>query len=222
MKRFLLLPAILLPPLMLLSVLSVILGQALNWLPGDFGTIETCRLPCWNGIRAGQTPVKEADATLHTLGFELQSQDDNERLASTFSYAAAGANAICQVGIGRTPGVIPRVSELTLRFCGSTALGHIIDMLGEPETILPIVSMVNYHQGEIIVILRSRMCETAPSPHTPLLFISLTPPVVTSPQNSILAAEQAGEKDSESTNLPWRGFIPVWRYGQLFPSRAVC
>jgi hypothetical protein len=66
------------------------------------------------------------------------------------------------------------------------------------------------------------MCITAPSPHTPLLFISLTPQVITAQQNSILAAEQVGESDSTSTNLPWRGFIPIWRYGQLFPGRAVC
>jgi hypothetical protein len=222
MKRFLIVPGVLLPPLMILSVVSVFLGQALNWLPNDFGKIETCRLPCWNGIQAGRTPVKEADAILHTLGFELQRPDDAERLPSTtFSYESEGTGGICQVGIGRTQGVIPRVSELTLRFCGTTSLGHIIDLLGEPETILPIVSMVNYQRGEIIVILRTRMCQTAPSPHTPLLFISLTPPVV-APQSSVLEAEQVGEKDSESTNLPWRGFIPVWRYGQLFPGRAVC
>jgi hypothetical protein len=222
-RFFIILGLILITPLMVLSLLSVGLGHAIGEQPADFGKVENCRLPCWNGIRPGRTPIKDADTTLREAGYVLQDEGDSERLSATFSYKAAlPSAAVCQVGVERSQGLVPTVAELTLRFCDGAFLGHIVDMLGEPDSILPIVSLMNYQQGQVVVILRSPMCTTIPSPHTPLLFISLSSQVISTQQNSILAAEQAGEKDSTSTNLPWRGFIPIWRYQELFPGRAVC
>lgn len=223
MKRFLVFPLLMTFPLLLLIFLSIGFGHSLSGMPGDFGKIESCRLPCWNGIQPGRTPFQDATTILNNLGYQLEDENDIGRLSSTVSYKATVANGLCQVGLGRSGLAHPIVADMTLRFCGGAFLGHIIDLLGEPETILPIVSMVNYRKGEIAIILRSPMCSNAPSPRAPLLFISVSPSqIITGPTSAVLKAEEATGGDSDSTNLPWRGFIPVWRYDQLFPGRAIC
>ncbi len=223
-KRLTVLPGLLLiTPFMLLSIFAVLLGHAVGEQPAGLDTASNCRLPCWNDIHPGRTPLGEAAHILLEAGYVLENEGDSSRFRNVFIYTSLrpSTGGICRVGVGRGRTVVPIVSALTLQFCQGMSLGHLVDRLGVPDSILPIVSLINYSQGQVAVIMGDPMCQRPLTPHTPLLFMSLTPPVST-PQNSILLAEQVGNKDSTSTNLPWRGFIPLWRYGQFFPGKVVC
>jgi hypothetical protein len=221
MRKYFLLPVLMILPLVVLTMMSITFGHSFGITPTNFGKIENCNLPCWNGIQPGVTLLNDAIAVLSAMGYVLQSPKDVDRLQSSLSYKTVLPDGVCQVGVGRSGGVRPIVTELTLRFCDGASLGHILDMLGAPDTVLPIASLIYYQSSQVSVVLDAPMCRKVLSPHTPLLFIDVLPQL-TQTQSNLLKAEAATGKDDDSTNLPWQGFIPVWRYDQLFPGRAIC
>jgi hypothetical protein len=76
---------------------------------------------------------------------------------------------------------------------------------------LPIASLMIFQEGQTILTLRQRMCDDdRVSAHAPIRFISLA--------DSNLNAAVA----QQVSDLPWQGFVPFWRYGQLYPDKAIC
>jgi hypothetical protein len=206
--------------LTILTFTSIAVGQVLGSAPDGLDAEPSCILPCWNGIRPGETTVLEADTILRDLGYRLVGPDDS--IATTNNYESIQPAPICQVGIGRARILSVRISEITLQFCGDTALGHLNELVERPDSFIPYVSMLSYHKGEVIVILRSEICRTPLTPHNPILFISLTQPIQQTPANNAISAELATQREENSTLLPWQGFLPLWRYNQLYPGRVVC
>lgn len=139
-------------------------------------------------------------------------------IPNTINYAAEAPSSICYVGLGRARLMSTKVAEMTLQVCAGATLGHIVTMIGEPEGILPLVSLVSYQDSTVTLVLRSEMCRTLLTPHSDILFISVTQPS----GSQMLTAEQILESQRDSTILPWRSFLPVWRYDRLFPGRVVC
>ncbi len=227
MKRYLLLPLLLMLTLWVLMLVSVGVGRVLGRAPDGLYAQSDCVLPCWNGILPGQTPAQAADGILKTLGYTLHDsrKDPANSLPNQITYDAPAGATVCQVGISRARGVVPIVSDLTLRVCDEAPLGHVMDMLGEPESFVPYVSMMTYARGAVSVILRSEWCDRPVSPHSPILFLSLALPVSAAPQSAALRSEQATGGDEAgllSSQIPWRGFLPLWRYAQLYPDRVLC
>lgn len=226
MKRYLIFPFLFAIPFWVLVLAAVGVGQVLGAASDAFRADPDCQLPCWNGIQPGVTEVKVADSILKSMGYALHDSrvDHANSLPNQTTYDAPSGTTVCQVGISRARAVVLVVSDLTLRLCGEAPLGHVIDLLGDPESFVPYVSMVTYQQGAVSIILRSELCDQPPSPHSPILFLSLTPPINLT-QNAAVRAEQAtGGDDLEllSSQVPWRGFLPIWRYFQLYPDRVMC
>lgn len=206
--------------LIILTFTSIAAGRVLGGIPNGLEAEASCTLPCWNGIRPGETTLIEADAILRNLGYKLVGPDAS--VATTNNYESIQPAPICQVGLGRARILSARISEITLQFCKDTALGHLNELVERPESFIPYVSMLSYHKGEVIVILRSEICRTPLTPHNPILFISLTQPTAQTPANNAISAELATQREENSTLLPWQGFLPLWRYDQLYPGRVVC
>ncbi len=220
MRKFLLLPGLLTAPMIALMLVAMAVGQALGQSPSGFNPIDDCHLPCWNGIRPGETTLLEADTLLTERGYRLATveRDGTFAIPNNINYVPEDPNAVCHVGLGRVRLMSTTVSEMTLQVCEGASLGHIVSMIGEPEGILPFVSLVSYKKNTVTVVLRSEMCRTPLTPHSDILFIVITQPV----GSRVLTAEQILESQEDSTILPWRGFLPVWRYDRLFPGRVVC
>jgi hypothetical protein len=206
--------------LIIMTFSSIAAGQVLGSIPNGLEAEESCVLPCWNGIRPGETTVIEADSILRGLDYDLIGPDAS--VATTNNYESIYPVPICQVGLGRARILSARISEITLQFCEDTALGHLNELVEGPESFIPYVSMLSYHKGEVIVILRSEICRTPLTPHNPILFISLTQPISQTQTNSAISAELATQREENSTLLPWEGYLPLWRYNQLYPGRVVC
>lgn len=221
MKRVLFLPGLITIPLITLVFVSMAVGQAWGRPPSGFVQVENCRLPCWNGIRPGETTLREAVDRLTDLAYEPL-QEQTAAIPNVMNYITQNSSSICQVGLGSARSMSAKISELTLRVCEGASLGHIIDMLGEPESMIPMISLLTYHNNQVVIVMRSEMCGSQLSPHSELLFISITQPQT---GNAALATEMIlSELESrvDSTLLPWRGFLPLWRYDDLFPERVVC
>lgn len=216
MKKILLVHSVLTVTLTTLTLFALWLGKVAG--SSQLQMTEDCHLPCWNGITPGETQVKDADVILIGLGY-VQLDSNLTSIPGTLAYRNL-STAVCEVGLGRVRQFSPIVSEITLHICEGALLGHLVEDVGRPDGFIPLVSMISYGDGEVLAVLRSEICDTHLSPHNPLLFISLSRRVVAT--NAVIRAELATEEKSTSTMLPWRGFIPLWRYDQLFPGRVIC
>lgn len=221
MRKVWFLPSVIAFPMATLVLLSMVIGQMWGNPADGFANLTDCRLPCWNGIRLGETSVGEADERLHNMGYHVLPIDSPKGIPNQTTYETdTVAAGVCMVGVSRSRFLSTKIAEMTLQICEGATLGHIVDMLGEPETIIPLVSLVSYHNGEVAIILRSEICQTHEiTPRNDILFISLTQ---TQPVSSALSAELTLEKQTFSSMLPWRGFMPLWRYGDLYPGRNLC
>ncbi len=216
MKKILLFHSLLSGTLTTLTLFALWLGQVAG--SSQLQMTEDCHLPCWNGITPGETKVQDADVILRDLGY-AQLDSNLTSIPGTLAYRNSQV-AVCEVGLARVRQFSPTVSEITLHVCDGALLGHLVEDMGRPDGFIPLVSMVSYANGEVLAVLRSEICDTHLSPHNPLLFISLSRRAVAT--NSVARAELATEENSTSTLLPWRGYIPLWRYDQLFPGRVIC
>jgi len=221
MKRVLLLPGLITVPLITLMLVSIAIGKAWGNPPSGFVQVETCRLPCWNGIRPGETRLGEAINRLTELGYEPM-QGEGAAIPNVMNYVTSQPNSICQVGMGAPRSMNAKVTELTLQVCKGTSLGHIIDMLGEPESMIPMISLLTYENNQVVIVMRSEMCGSQLSPHSELMFISVTQPPTGAGALATEMILNQMQNQVDSTLLPWRGFLPLWRYDRLYPERVIC
>src|SRR5262249_29959973 len=97
-----LLAACLLPPLLTVALLLAVgIGRA-QPTATLLTNLDTCHLPCWNGIRPGETEVGAADRILTEQGFRVSL--DNPRQNYT-NYAPANAISICGVKLYYEAGI---------------------------------------------------------------------------------------------------------------------
>jgi hypothetical protein len=204
-KRLTLLLSLLSAPFATLAILAIAVGQVSGAGRVELGAAGDCRLPCWNGITPGQTSYNQAVDILETLGYQQKRSGEDGVFPRQNTYQAPTPALICKVGLSRSRQLSSRVSEMTLAVCGSLPVGSIIDAIGPPRAIIPYISILDYNRT--FIIMRPRMCQTTLRPHHEVMFISVS--------------EDAGG-DLANSELPWRGFLPLWRYDRLYPGRALC
>jgi hypothetical protein len=208
MKRLALLLSLLSAPLATLNLLAIMVGQVSGAGRTEMGVSADCRLPCWNGITPGQTRYNEAVNILETLGYQPKRSSEDGALPRQNTYQAASPMLICKVGLNRSRQLSSLVSEMTLEVCGSLPIGSVIDMIGPPRAIMPYISILDYSGGTTtVIVLRQRLCQMPLTPHHEVMFISVS-------------EDASGEL--ANTELPWRGFLPLWRYDRLYPGRVLC
>src|SRR5262249_7751633 len=101
--------------------------------------------------------------------------------------------------------------ELILLACDPLPIGEFINVIGDPESMLPLASLVIFQEGQTILTLRQPACDGHKIyPQATIRYISLA--------DSTLNVEVA----TQVSDLPWQGFVPFWRYGQLHPDKPVC
>jgi hypothetical protein len=169
---------------------------------------ENCQLPCWNNLRPGETTISEANLILHQRGYRTETFDPDPILTNT-SFVAIEQQTICEVHLEPAPGGY--FSVITLRPCSPVSMGDISSLIGEPESMLPLLSTMMFQDGQTILLLQTPICNGSHvSLHTLVRFIMLSDGGV---HERLL---------SQPSNLPWHGFIPFWRYGQMYPDKPVC
>ncbi len=208
MKRILHLHSLITASIVILTLAILIAGRALNPAPESLLTADDCRLPCWDGLRPGKTTISEANLILHAQGYRTATFDPDPILTNT-SFIATESNLICEVHLEPAPGGI--FSQMTLRPCSPLHVGDILSLIGQPESMLPIASVIIFQEGQTILLLQSPICTGATvSPHANIRYILLSEEGVNI--NTI----------NQPTNVPWQGFVPFWRYHQLHPDRPIC
>jgi len=209
MSRFLVsMAALMIATLAAVSGLAISAGQVGEAAPLD--TAPDCQIPCWNGIHPGQTTMHQASAILKRLGYELLPRDDDPGINVQLSYGATRPATFCQADLSGRRFRDLVVRELVLRACESLPLGRVLDRLGLPDSMLPIASTLIFQEGQIIITLRLPICDMKPSPHALIRYINLS-------EIGINA-----EVIKQPADLPWHGFVPLWRYGQLYPNKTIC
>ncbi len=209
MRKLVFLHSVLSTPMMVITLVAIFFGQVRGQF-SEFYTSETCVLPCWHGITPGVTPVREASSLLVAAGYRVKNVAEEPGIPGQLTFETSNPVSICQVGLGRSRALDPLVREITLQICDSTTLGDIMRLIGPPQTILPIVSILIYQEGQTLVILRTPICETRLAPHNEIRYIALSEISVN------------GRMTDQPGDLPWRGFSPVWRYAEYFPRQPVC
>lgn len=209
MRKLFLWHSLLFTPMIAVTLMAIIFGHA-RGQTNAFATSEYCALPCWNGITPGITTIREASSLLVTAGYRVKNVAEEPGIPGQLTFETSNPVAICQIGLGRGRALDPLVREITLQVCDRTTLGDIVGVIGPPQTLLPIASILIYHEGQTLVILRMPICETRLAPHNEIRYIALSEIGVNAPMT-----DQPGD-------LPWRGFSPVWRYAQHFPRQPVC
>jgi hypothetical protein len=204
-KRLTLLLSLLSAPFATLAALAIMFGQASGTGRVELSAAGGCRLPCWNGITPGQTSYNQAVDILETLGYQPRRSGEDGAFPRQNTYQATTPALICKVGLSRSRQFSRRVSEMTLAVCGSLPVGSIIDAIGPPRAIIPYISILDY--SSTYIIMRPRMCQITLTPHHEVMFISVSEDATSELANS---------------ELPWRGFLPLWRYSRLYPGRALC
>lgn len=162
-----------------------------------------CRLPCWNGITPGKTILRQAVEILSGQGYKQFTEPDAIAVPGQQLYLAPERGTVCRVGLTRTRMAEAVVREVALWFCDPPAVGRLVATLGAPQTIFPLTSLLVYGEGQIVLIMAAPLCGNTFSPRSPVRSISLAD----STFNRVLF--------TQPVKLPWRGFMPMWRYGQL-------
>lgn len=165
---------------------------------------DDCRLPCWNGIIPGQTLYNQARQIVIDQGYTLWTEPDGLAVPGQVLYIAPDRQrTVCKVGFSRTRMMEAFVREMALWFCEPQDLGDLMPLLGTPHLILPLTSLLTYNEGQIVLILTLPVCDRALSPRSTVRYISLADASFNAPLFN------------QPVQLGWRGFMPMWRYGQL-------
>jgi len=190
------------------TLLAVFAGRAFGGAAATLRPTDDCRLPCWNNIRPSETRLSEATNILRNLGYRPRRFNEDAGIATNILYIHNEAQWICQVGL--TPGG-GLVRELILRACEPLSIGDVLNVIGSPDSMLPIPSLVIFQEGQTILTLWQPACDGHKIyPSASIRFISLADATL-----YVRVANQESE-------LPWQGFLPFWRYGQLYPDKPVC
>jgi hypothetical protein len=209
MKRIWLVEGFITGSVVAITLLALIAGRALGNPPAALRENGSCQLPCWSSIQPGQTRLGEAINILRNSGYHARRLNEDAGIATNLLYINDDAEAICQVGL--TPGGSGVVREIILRTCDPLPVGEILNLIGAPDSTLPMASLMIFQKGQTILTLRQPACASRKmAPEATIRFISLADSTL----NSLVA--------NQSSALPWKGFIPFWHYGQLFPEQIVC
>ncbi|MBZ0288454.1 MAG: hypothetical protein K8I30_12630 [Anaerolineae bacterium] len=209
MKRIWLIQGFITGSLIAITLLALIAGRVLGTTPAALRAQADCQMPCWNYIYPGQTLLGEAVSILEMLGYRARRIDEDPGIAINRVYINDSGSPICRVGLTADRGSVVR--EVILRACDTLPLGDVFNLMGQPDSLLPIASLVIYWDGQMLLTLREATCDMHRiAPQATIRYISLAD----STQNSIVAAQESA--------LPWKGFIPFWHYGRLFPEQIVC
>jgi hypothetical protein len=182
--------------------LMVELGHTLP-LPALLTDLDACHLPCWSGIRPGETQLGVADDALIAQGFTM-SFDSPRQNYSTYSPMKAGD--ICAVKLYYEAGI---ARGLVLTPCERIRLGDWLTLLGQPEN----VSLSNTNPllrglAVMLVIPRTDCTKWPMSPFATVSQVSLSP---ANPRSGVALV-----------SLRWHGFIPYWRYREFEPEAPSC
>jgi hypothetical protein len=192
-----------------ITLMALLAGRAFGGDSRQWDAAIDCQLPCWQDIRPGETRVNEASNTLRNLGYRPRRLNEDAGIATNIVFIHDDAEGICQVGL--TPGFGGLIREIILRACEPMPVGEVLNLIGSPDSMLPIASLVIFQEGQTILTLRQPLCTSHKVyPDATIRFISLAD----STMNMMVANQQS--------DLPWQGFLPFWRYGQLHPDKPVC
>lgn len=203
MRRLLLAPAFILTLLVVGILLALALGRAFGRTPRLLAGTDECALPCWNGIHPGETLFARAESILRSQGYRLPRNDE-------IGYINDAATPVCRVSLSRGRLGDPIVREVSLWFCQPLALGDLIEMFGPPEMLVPYISLMGFQDGEVLVMLETRLCETRLSPHNRVTFLSLAGP-------GFYASLM-----EQPERVTWRGFVSTGFYRQFNPGKGIC
>jgi hypothetical protein len=209
MKRILFLQSLITVSVVSMTLVVLLAGRVLGRSSEALGRAEDCQLPCWNNLRPGEMSLNEASNILRNLGYRLRTNADDQGINAQFSYRPLEPSSVCEVALTGGGGGILR--EVILRMCEPLPIGEVLNLIGEPQSMLPIASLMIFQEGQTILTMRMPMCEgRSVSLHSTVRFISL-------------ADESLNiEVVRQPSDLPWEGFVPFWRYMQLYPDKAVC
>jgi hypothetical protein len=210
MKRIWLVQGFITGSLVAITLLALIAGHVLGSTPAALRADQNCPLPCWGDIHPGQTRLGEAINILRNRGYHPRRFNEDAGIATNLLYISEDdAGSVCQVGL--TPGGSGIVREVILRTCDPLPVGDIFNLIGKPDSMLPIASLMIFQEGQTILTLRQPTCaQRKLEPQATIRFISLADPTL----NKLVA--------SHSSALPWKGFMPFWHYGQIFPEQVIC
>ncbi|MEO8612115.1 MAG: hypothetical protein ABI690_29730 [Chloroflexota bacterium] len=209
MRRIWLVQASITGTMIAVTLLALIAGHVLGSTPAALRADNSCPLPCWSDIHPGTTRLGEAINILRNLGYHPRRFNEDAGIATNLLYINDDAGSVCQVGL--TPGQNGIVREIILRTCDPLSVGDILNLIGKPDSMLPIASLMIFQDGQTILTLRQPSCARRKIyPESTIRFISLADRTL----NSLVATQQSA--------LPWRGFMPFWHYGQIFPQQVVC
>ena len=195
--------------LIAVTLLALIAGRALGNTPTALRADSDCQLPCWSDIHPGETRLGEAINILRNLNYHARRFNEDAGIATNVIYINDDAGSVCQVGL--TPGAGGIVRETILRTCNPLPVGEILNLIGQPDSMLPIASLMIFQEGQTILTLRQPTCaQRKLEPQATIRFISLADSTL----NKLIA--------TQSSALPWKGFMPFWHYGQIFPEQVVC
>lgn len=195
--------------LVTVTLLALFAGRAFGSESRGLYAAADCQLPCWNGIRPGETRINEASNTLRSLGYRPRRFNEDAGIATNIVFIHAELDGVCQVGL--TPGFGGLVRELILRACEPMPVGEVLNLIGSPDSMLPIASLMIFQEGQTILTLRQPACTSRKIyPQATIRFISLADSTL----NTLVA--------NQESDLPWQGFLPFWRYGQLHPDKPIC
>lgn len=209
MKRIWLVQGFITGSLIAVTLMALIAGRVLGSTPAALRADNNCPLPCWSDIHPGETRLGEAINILRNLGYHPRRFNEDAGIATNLLYINDDAGSVCQVGL--TPGPSGIVREIILRTCDPLPIGDILNLIGKPDSMLPIPSLMIFQKGQTILTLRQPTCASRKIvPQATIRFISLADSTL----NSLVATQESA--------LPWKGFIPFWHYGQIFPEQVVC
>lgn len=162
---------------------------------------DTCRLPCWLGITPGNSTFSQADLILTQLGY--RNQDDE--VPTILTYMPEDDRSVCVVSVVRHTSVDNTVRALVLTLCEGVAVGDLMGGLGMPERLSARFSTYSFVDNTVTVTTQGDLCQTHIAPRAIIAQIRLAP----------AQAPQFYE-------IPWQGFLPLWRYDQLNPDALIC
>lgn len=193
---------------------------------------SACSVPCWNGITPQETSLDAADAILSQVGFIKRSDPLYQAFEPTAYYYRPPADYSCTVALLRKQDV---VTAIILTECDSVLLGDVIAVLGHPQAIVPSWSNANliyvlaremlarpfsntpsvtalmFPGQSAMVTVNSPLCKSGLSLDTEVWSIHLDP-----------ALRDPAAQNLFQDFLDWHGFIPLWRYHQLYPGMLTC
>lgn len=195
MKRLALLTMLLLCGLLVCCVaLAQMAGRTNSISPSPVrNDAAACALPCWHGIRPGETTLVRANQIMLSEGYTVQRTQENTALASYFP----DGDSQCSVHLHHSGAVVDRIRLLD---CPPLRLGDVMMALGTPVSLAPSGNYVTFAEGYVRVWLHGLACGETLTP-----FVGV--------DNISLSAQQY----DDTVDVTWRGFMSPQRYAQNAP-----